>query len=72
MLAEAFVKIRWRMHMTCRSCGFDPVLYVKNPQKAAGLVKEFLDRRKEDPDYLLRKPLNLPARVIPEGQVEKH
>ncbi|MFN8791501.1 MAG: hypothetical protein ACK5Y2_08630 [Bdellovibrionales bacterium] len=62
MTAEVFTKIRWRIHLTCRACGFDPVLYVKNPDAAATRVKEFLKKRQEDPDYLLRRPLNLPAR----------
>lgn len=62
MLAEAFIKIRWRIHMVCRNCGFDPVIYVKDPNKAAHLVKEFLDRRAQDPAFLLRDPLNLPKR----------
>lgn len=71
MLAEVFVKIRWRLHMTCRACGFDPVLYVKAPERAAEKVRDFLDRRKEDPDFLLKKPLNLPARPAPQDDTKK-
>ncbi len=65
MLAEAFIKIRWRVHMPCKSCGFDPVIYVKNPQKAAQLVTEYMDRRSQDLTALLRRPLNLPKRARP-------
>ena len=65
MVSEVFVKIRWRMHMTCRECGFDPVLYMKKPQQAAEQVKNFLDRRARDPAYLLRRPLSLPVRRSP-------
>ncbi len=65
MIAEAFIKIRWRVHMVCKSCGFDPVIYVKNPQKAAQLVTEYMDRRSQDPTALLRRPLNLPKRARP-------
>ena len=68
MFAEAFLKIRWRVHMTCRNCGFDPVIYVKNPEKAANLVKEFLDRRAQDPAFLLKRPLNLPPRPSPAAE----
>ncbi len=64
MGAEVFIKIRWRMHMVCRSCGFDPVIYVKNPQKAAELVRDFLDRRSADPTTIFKKPLNLPKRPV--------
>ncbi len=65
MIAEAFIKIRWRVHMVCRSCGFDPVVYVKNPKKAAEMVTEYMDRRALDPIALLRRPLNLPTRPLP-------
>ena len=60
-ISEVFVQIRWRLSVVCRTCGFDPILYVKDPEAAAGKVKVQLDRRKEDPKYLLAKPLNLPA-----------
>lgn len=60
-ISEIFVKIRWRLSVVCRSCGFDPVMYLKDPDSAAKKVKEQLDLRKQDPKYLLAKPLNLPA-----------
>ncbi|MNJ98537.1 hypothetical protein D3C87_163040 [compost metagenome] len=60
-ISEVFVQIRWRLSMTCRQCGFDPILYKKDHAAAALKVREQLDRRKEDPKYLLAKPLNLPA-----------
>jgi hypothetical protein len=60
-VSEVFVKIRWRLSVVCRSCGFDPVLYLKHPEQAANKVKEQLDLRRQDPQYLLAKPLNLPA-----------
>lgn len=60
-ISEVFVKLRWRLSMTCRQCGFDPILYKKDHVAAAAKVKMHLDLRKEDPKYLLAKPLNLPA-----------
>lgn len=60
-ISETFVQIRWRLAVVCRTCGFDPILYVRNPEAAASKVKLQLDVRKEDPKYLLSKPLNLPA-----------
>lgn len=60
-ISEVFVKIRWRLSVVCRVCGFDPVLYLKQPEEAANKVKMQLDLRKQDPKYLLSKPLNLPA-----------
>lgn len=60
-VSEVFVKIRWRLSIVCKQCGFDPVLYLKAPDAAAQKVKTQLEKRKEDPQYLLAKPLNLPA-----------
>lgn len=60
-ISEVFVKIRWRLSVVCSQCGFDPVLYVKQPELALQKVKTQLDLRKQDPKYLLAKPLNLPA-----------
>lgn len=59
--SEIFVQIRWRLAVVCRTCGFDPILYVKDPAAASAKVKLQLDRRKEDPKYLLTKSLNLPT-----------
>ena len=64
-IAEIFVQIRWRMSLSCRQCGFDPVIYKKNAEVAAEKVKDHLLRRKQDPRYLLYEPLNLPVRRIP-------
>lgn len=61
VVGEMFVRIRWRTSMLCPHCGFDPVLYVKDPQEASRKVKVHLDRRKQDPKYMLARPLNLPA-----------
>lgn len=68
-IAETFLQLRWRLTMACRHCGFDPVVYVKDPQLAAAKVKIHLDRRKEDPVSLFRRPLNIPT-VTPEQRLE--
>ncbi len=57
--------------MVCRSCGFDPVIYVKNPNRAAELVRDYMDRRSQDPTALLRRPLNLPKRAAPKATDSK-
>lgn len=59
--AETFVQVRWRLSVSCKQCGFDPVLYVKDPEKAAHKVTEHLQRRRQDPKYMLARPLNLPS-----------
>ncbi len=59
-LAEAFIKLRWRLSLACAQCGFDPVLYLKDQQKALAQVQEKIEVRRNDPKYLLAKPLALP------------
>lgn len=60
-VAEVFVKLRWRLSLVCRQCGFDPVLYKRQPDMAAQKVKMQLDLRKQGAQYLLAKPLNIPT-----------
>jgi len=60
-VTETFIQIRWRLSVFCKQCGFDPVLYVKDPEKAAEKVTAHLAKRREDPRYLLTRPLNLPS-----------
>lgn len=62
MLAEVFCRLRWRMHLACKACGFDPVIYRREPARAAELVKVHLKNRESDPQFLLKKPLDLPKR----------
>ncbi len=52
--AEMVAQMRWRMSIRCSACGFDPVVYKRNPQVAADAVKAFLAERKKDPLYLLK------------------
>jgi hypothetical protein len=67
-MTETFIQLRWRLSVYCKQCGFDPVLYVKDPDKAAEKVMAHLQVRRADPKYLLAKPLNLPA--IPKEKAE--
>ena len=67
-LAEVFVQVRWRMSLSCKKCGFDPVVYKKNAEVAVEKVKDHLQRRKHDPRFLLTEPLNLPFRRVPPPQ----
>lgn len=60
-IAETFLQLRWRLTIACRECGFDPVQYLRDPQLAAAKVKAHLERRKEDPVSLFKRPLNLPS-----------
>lgn len=60
-LTEVFIQLRWRMSVPCRQCGFDPVLYIKDQERAVEKVTLHLKSRKENPNNLLAKPLNLPS-----------
>ncbi len=65
VVSEIAIQIRRRISLICKHCGFDPIIYIKNPEQAAEKVKLFLEKRKEDPNYLLAKPLNLPPQKKP-------
>ncbi len=63
-MADIFIRIRWRMALPCPHCGFDPLLYKRNPDEAARRVKIRLDMVRRSDDFLFRSqnPLaNLPA-----------
>jgi len=57
LTGEAFTQTKWRTSMVCRNCGFDPVIYVRNPEQAGLKIKAFLDKRAESPAHLLRRPV---------------
>jgi hypothetical protein len=59
-IAETFVQIRWRLTIVCKHCGFDPVLYIKDSEKAVVKVKARLDQRQKDPASWLAEPLQIP------------
>jgi len=48
------------VNIVCNHCGFDPVLYVRNPEKAAEKVNRKLQERKNNPASVLARPLHLP------------
>lgn len=54
IVAEVFVQMRWRLSLPCPHCGFDPVLYIKNPELAADRVKNFVDEHKKRPESWLK------------------
>jgi hypothetical protein len=70
-ITETFIQIRWRLSISCKQCGFDPVLYLKDADKAAEKVNEHLKQRRLDPQYLLARPLNLPS-ISPEKAEALH
>ena len=68
IIGEMFAQTRWRTSMICRNCGFDPVVYVRSPEKAGLKIKAFLDHRADSPEHLLKPPVILPVKKQPKGQ----
>lgn len=67
-IGELFSQIKWRQSMICVHCGFDLILYKKNPERAGEKIKDFIYMRSENPEFLLRPALKLPPRT---GKYEK-
>ncbi len=63
-LSEIFIHLRWRMSLICHECGFDPILYTKNPGLVASRVKLQLEKRKLDPNSYLKPKLKIPIKIL--------
>ena len=61
VMVELSVKVRYRMSLRCKECGFDPLLYKKSSSLAVERVKERLAARSTDPQSLLKARLHLPT-----------
>lgn len=59
---EMAIQIRWRMSLICHECGFDPIIYKRNPELACQMVKLKTDVRKLNPVKTLFFPLLIPKR----------
>ena len=46
-MAEIFLQVRWRLTLSCPFCGFDPALYLRDPDRAAAKVKGQLERARQ-------------------------
>ena len=68
ILGEIFVLFRYRLALRCPHCGFDPLLYKRDRNRAAQSVKAKLERRKADPMNFLKRPLDLPKIKRPPKQ----
>lgn len=56
--AEMFIYLRWRISLPCQLCGFDPIVYKRNPTEAARLIGQFFQEKTRDPEFsLTRSPL---------------
>ena len=62
LVGEIFSQLKWRGSMVCQNCGFDAVLYLRDPEQAGLKIKAFLVKRADSPAHLLRPPVVLPSR----------
>ena len=60
IIVELAVKVRYRISLRCKECGFDPLVYKKSSALAVDRVKECLASRASDPKNLLKARLHLP------------
>lgn len=65
---EFATQLRWRMSISCPHCGFDPVLYIREPKLAAEKVIEHLELRRKNP---YRALLPDPLKHLPRRKKEK-
>jgi hypothetical protein len=61
-IGEIVVQMRWWQSMICKNCGFDPIIYLKDPALAGEKIKDFLQKRSVSADYLLKPPVRISAR----------
>jgi hypothetical protein len=70
MIAEIFIRIRWRVSLPCPHCAFDPLLYKTDRRLAVAKVNQRLAAVRESGKHLLNKNnpfLNLPTRAPDES-----
>lgn len=60
LVGEIFSQLKWRGSMLCKNCGFDPIIYLRDPEQAGLKIKAFLEKRADSPAHLLRPPVVLP------------
>lgn len=64
VVAEVFIRLRWRMALPCPHCGFDPLLYKTDRDEAVRRVRSKLDAVRASGRHLFKtqNPLeNLPV-----------
>ena len=54
-IAEIVIQLRWRLSLPCRKCGFDPLLYLRNPSAAAEKVRIQFEERGKNANILVKK-----------------
>ncbi len=68
LAAELFSQAKWRQSMICMNCGFDVIMYNKDPEKCGEKIRDYLALRAERPEFLLR-PISIPKSAY--GRVDE-
>lgn len=66
-----FLRMRYRESVKCPHCGFDPILYKQNPKAAASKTKDFLESRKDNPEFLLKPQPKLEPIYLSRDQIQQ-
>ena len=71
LVGELFSQAKWRKSMICQNCGFDLIVYKKNPELAGSKIKEFLQNRGDRPDFLLKRAPQIPKQTISQQSIRE-
>ena len=52
--SDVFIRFRWRMALACPHCGFDPLLYKRDPDETVKRVKLRLDEVRRSEQYIFQ------------------
>lgn len=70
-ISEIMIQLRWRLGLTCVKCGFDPLLYLRDPKAASVKVRQTLKSRLSNPNSLDKK-IPVLEKLIAEKAGRKH
>lgn len=68
---QIFLRVRYRESVKCPHCGFDALLYKRNPEQAASKVNAFMARRKDNPQFLLKPQPQIETIYLSKEQMGK-
>jgi hypothetical protein len=71
LVGELFSQAKWRQSMICQNCGFDLIVFKKNPELAGLKIKEFLEQRAERPEFLLKRSPQIPKQTISQQSIRE-
>lgn len=67
---QVFLRVRYRESIKCPHCGFDPIVYKQDPERAAQRVTAFMENRKDNPEFLLRAKPKIEPIYLKKEEIE--